>query len=444
MNPELLEKIRGLVGPEHFLTGVELSPYVLEGRTPDAAVFPGSIEEISAILALASEAEVPVTPWGGGTKMAIGSPPTRVGLVLGLKRLGRLIEHEPGDLTATVQAGMSLGAFQAEVGRRGQWLSLDPGFAEQATLGGILATNASGPRRHLYGTARDLLIGVTVVAADGSVVRGGGKVVKNVAGYDLPKLYIGSFGTLGVIVEATFKLRPLPDVDRCFLARFGGLKECGLALKELLTSDLIPSAVELLDSEAARGAGLVAGTDGGGTLLVGFDGLEAQVGWQCEEARRLFEAVGLVEHRVLDGAARDQAWRAASELPRRVVAEAAAQMKLAVLPAHVTDVIEQAGGVAQRHSLGAAFVAHAGIGIARGVLTGGRDSARAVADVLGEWREIAKAAGGSALVEWAPLAVKEAAAVWDPPGPAFRIMQRIKAQLDPRGILNPGRFVGGI
>lgn len=443
MRPELLEKIRGIVGSQHVLSGVEISPYVLDGRTPVAAVFPGSVEEVSVLLALAGEAGIPVTPWGGGTKMGIGAPPKRLGLVLGLKRLNRLLEHEPGDLTATVQAGMSLAAFQAELGRRGQWLSLDPPFPDRATAGGILAANASGPRRHLYGTARDLLIGVTVVSADGSVVKGGGKVVKNVAGYDLPKLYIGSFGTLGVIVEATFKLRPLPDDDRSVLARFPGLKECGLAVRELLASDLIPSAVELLDGEASRGAGLVTDGDGGGTLLVGFDGLAAQVAWQCEETRRLFAAFGLAEHRVLDGAARDEAWRRVSELARTIVPAPAAQMKLGVLLAQVTEVIEQVQGAAQRHGLRAACVAHAGLGIITAVLGGGQGAA-GVVDTLREWRDLAHGAGGHAHLEWAPLAVKEAVAVWDPPGPAFRIMERIKAQLDPRGILSPGRFVGGI
>ncbi len=237
----MLDKLRSLVGPAHVLAGIECSPYVLEGRTPEAVVFPGSKEEIGSILTLAGERGVPVLPWGGGTALGIGSPPTRVGIVLGLKRLDRVIEHEPGDLTATVEAGITLGALQAYLGRRDQWLSLDPASSDQATLGGILASNASGPRRHLYGTFRDLLIGVTVVSAEGTVIRGGGKVVKNVAGYDLPKLFIGSFGTLGVVVEATFRLRPRPDEDRLVVARFersgggghGGARRHGLGSDSL-------------------------------------------------------------------------------------------------------------------------------------------------------------------------------------------------------------------
>ncbi len=444
MQPVLRDKIRGIVGSEHVLTGVELSPYVLEGRTPTAAVFPGSVEEVSALLALASEEAIAVTPWGGGTKIAVGAPPTRLGMVLGLRRLNRLLEHEPGDLTVTTQAGVTLEALEAQLASRGQWLSLDPAFGEQATLGGILASNASGPRRHLYGTARDLLIGVTVVAADGSVVKGGGKVVKNVAGYDLPKLYIGSFGTLGVIVEATLKLRPLPDDDRLVLTCFERLKECGQAVRLVLGSDLIPSAVDLLDGEALRGLGLVDGASPGGALLLGFDGTREQVEWQCEEATRVLAGAGPVARRVLEARQREAAWRLVRELGQHAFADPAAQLKLAVLPTQVIEVIEQASAAAQRHGLRAAFGAHAAVGIVTAVLAGGRDSAQPVIATLREWRELVRAAGGHAVLERAPLAVKEQVAVWDPPSAAFRIMERIKTQLDPKGILNPGRFVGGL
>ncbi len=169
--------------PRTCSPGVDCSPYVLEGRTPEAVVFPGSKEESPRSWRWPAEREVPVLPWGGGTALGIGAPPDarRPRARAQAHSIG-CIEHEPGDLTATVEAGITLEALQGELGQRGQWLSLDAASADRATLGGILASNASGPRRHLYGTARDLLIGVTVVGADGIVVRGGGKVVKNVAG----------------------------------------------------------------------------------------------------------------------------------------------------------------------------------------------------------------------------------------------------------------------
>jgi glycolate oxidase FAD binding subunit len=438
-----LDALRGIVGPAHVLTGADCGPYVVDGRTPEAVALPGSKEEVAAVLLAAAEAELPVTPWGGGTKMGIGAPPERLGLVLGLKRLNRLLEHEPGDLTATVQAGMTLGALQRELGRRGQWLSLDPAHADEATLGGILSSNAAGPRRHLYGSCRDLLIGVTVVTASGALVKGGGKVVKNVAGYDLPKLFIGAFGTLGVVVEATVKLRPRPEADRLVVARFASLKEAGAAARAVMSSDLLPTALDLADDETLRA--LAMDGAGGAALLIGVDGIPEQVDWQCAEVERLLRLQGLVDTRVLDGAARDQAWRARGGLRRSAFTETAAVMKWVILPAQVADLMEQGAGVAQRAGLAAALAAHAGVGVVEAVLAGGKGGdATAVAGVLTEWRALVSAAGGQALVESAPLAVKERVPVWDDPGPALRIMQRIKSQLDPAGLLNPGRFVGGI
>jgi glycolate oxidase FAD binding subunit len=439
----MLDKLRGIVGPAHVLIGADCAPYIVDGRAPEAVVLPASKEEVAAVLVAAGEARTPVIPWGGGTKMGIGAPPQRVGLVLALKRLARLLEHEPGDLTATVQAGMTLGALQRELGARGQWLSLDPAHADEATLGGIVSSNAAGPRRHLYGACRDLVIGLTVVTATGALVKGGGKVVKNVAGYDLPKLFVGAFGTLGVIVEVTVKLRPRPDTDRMVVARFASLKEAGSAARAVMGSDLLPSALDLVDGETLRALDL--GGPDGAALLIGVDGIAEQVHWQCAEVERMLRLQGLVDARVLDADARDAAWRARGSLGRSAFPETAAVMKWVVLPAQVADVMEQGMGVAQRAGLPVAMAAHAGVGIIEAVLAGGAgaDAAR-VSGVLTEWRALVRAAGGQALVESAPLAIKERVPVWDDPGPALRIMQRIKSQLDPAGLLNPGRFVGGI
>jgi glycolate dehydrogenase FAD-binding subunit len=454
VDSELARRLAAIVGARHVLTGVECSPYVLEGRTPEAVVFPATREEVAALLVLAGEDGMPVTPWGGGTRMSVGLPPARPGLVLSLKRLDRLLEHEPGDLTATAEAGLTLDAFQEALGRRGQWLSLDPPHAREGTLGGILASNASGPRRHLYGTMRDLLIGLTMVLADGSVVRGGGKVVKNVAGYDLPKLAIGSYGTLGVVVEVTVKLRPRPDTDRLVLARFERVKDAGAGARALMASDLIPSALELVDADALRA--LDPGGREGAALLVGLDGLAEQVEWQCAELPKVLGTGAQVDTRVLDGPERDALWQAAGALPRAAYPEVTAVMKWGVLPSQVAEVMESGGDVARRHGLAAAFSAHAGVGIVTAILgsgnlaSGGGSSggaavaATTVAAALGDWRALVHAAGGHAMLEWAPLAVKERVPVWDPPGAPHRIMARLKAELDPRGTLNPGRFVGGI
>jgi glycolate oxidase FAD binding subunit len=435
MQPAVLEKLRSIVGSPHVLTGVELSPYVVEGRAPDAAVFPGSVDEVGAVIVVAAEAGIPVMPWGGGTAATVGTPLGGIGLVLALRRLDRVLEHEPGDLTATAQAGLTLERFQAALRTRDQWLSLDPPAADRASLGGVVATNASGPRRQLYGTARDLLLGVTVVTAEGAIVRGGGKVVKNVAGYDLPKLFVGSYGTLGVIVELTVKLRPVPEAERFVSVRFDHLKDAGAAVRAVMSSDLIPNALELLDAEASRSAGLAIAGQVAATLVVGFDGLREQVDWQCAELAQVTAPLGGKGVVSLAGDV-----SSASERP-----VPAAVMRFSVLPTLVTELMEQGAGVARQRGLQTAWSAHAGVGIVSASLVSrDRQEPKAVADVLGEWREMAHGGGGYATLEQAPLAVKEQIAVWDDRGAAARIMRRIKAQLDPKNILNPGRFVAGI
>src|SRR5262245_41401242 len=187
MTTPLVRSLAEIVGAPHCLGGAERAPYVVDGRTPCGVVFPGSADEVARVVRTAAGAGVAVIPWGGGTQISRGAPPRDGALIVGLRRLGRVLEHEPADLTATVEAGITLRALQAALGARGQWLPLDPPALGEATLGGILAANSAGPRRHGYGTARDLVIGIRVVAADGQFVRAGGKVVKNVAGYDLVK-----------------------------------------------------------------------------------------------------------------------------------------------------------------------------------------------------------------------------------------------------------------
>jgi glycolate dehydrogenase FAD-binding subunit len=438
-----LDKLRAIVGPAGVLTGVELSPYVVEGRTPESAVFPGSLDEVRAVVELAAAEEIPLTPWGGGTAAAVGTPvaPARPGLVLGLGRLTRLVEHEPGDLTATAEAGTTVAALQAALRTRGQWLSLDPPDADRATLGGVMAANAWGPRRHLYGTARDLVIGMTVVMADGTVVRAGGKVVKNVAGYDLPKLFVGSYGTLGILVDVTVKLRPLPAEERLVGVRFERLKDAAAAARAVMASDVIPNALELLDAEAARA--LDPAVAGGPTLVVGFDGLGEQVDWQCGELQALVGPLG-------GGAVQAMAADAWTRLARAAAValgdRPAALMRLSVLPAQAGEVMEQAAVAARARGLACACSAHAGVGAVVAALfsdQGQQELTRVVA-TLTDWRGIALGGGGHAVLEWAPLAVKSQVPVWDDAGAAGRIMQRIKAQLDPQNLLNPGRFVAGI
>jgi glycolate oxidase FAD binding subunit len=446
---DLLRTLAEIVGARHCLTGADRSPYVVDGRTPAAVVSPATAEEAGRVVAAAATAGVAVIPWGGGTRMALGLPPRDGAVIVVTRRLARVLEHEPGDLTATVEAGMTMAALQEALGARGQWASLDPPFPARSTLGGVLAADASGPRRYLYGGARDLVIGLGVVGPDGALVRAGGKVVKNVAGYDLAKLYIGSLGTLGLIVEATLKLRPRPEADQACCGAFDSLPAAAAAARTVMGSDLVPHSLELLDARAGALCGAEAGVaaGAGAALLVGFDGLARTVAWQVEEGARLLRGAGARAVTTLVDAG--PALAAVRDVRAAVPAPLAAA-RAVLLPTEVGRYAGEAAGLARTAGLDLVTTAHAGNGVVHLVIGAGPGGdatgprVRATVKTLAGLRDQARAAGGEFVVEWAPLAVKEEIGPWDPPGPAVRLMERIKAQLDPRGIMNPGRFVGGL
>jgi glycolate oxidase FAD binding subunit len=447
MSATLFRSLAEIVGPAHCLGGADRAPYVVDGRTPCGVVLPGSADEVARVVRAAAVAGVPVVPWGGGTQMSRGTPPRDGALVVGLRRLGRILEHEPGDLTATAEAGITLDALQAALGTGGQWLPLDPSAPGAATLGGVLAANAAGPRRQGYGTARDLVIGMRVVAADGQLIRAGGKVVKNVAGYDLVKLYIGSLGTLGIIVDATLKLRPRPEAEGACWATFASLDAAAGAAVMLAGSELGPAALTLLDARAADACAPVVGLPAAAApaVLVAFDGLARAVAWEGAEAARRLRAAGARAVEALDTGGTARALGAVRET-RRLLASPVAIATVGVLPAEVGAYLEAAQTTAQAGGFELAAVAHAGHGMVTLVLApgGAPRPAAATAAVLAAWRDAARARSGHLAVEWAPLGVREACPVWDPPGPDVALMRGLKARLDPQGVLNPGRFVGGI
>ena len=226
--------------------GPGLKQYAVDSIEPGAAVFPNTIEEVSHLLSAADRDGKAVVPWGGGTAMGLGNLPRACDLVIGTARLNRLLEYEPSDLTVVVEAGITLGALQEELGEKGQFLPLDPPLPDKATIGGILSANSSGPIRAHFGAIRDRLIGIKVVNAHGDVTKGGGKVVKNVSGYDMNKVYTGALGTLGIIVEAAFKLAPLFRETRSLLIGCDTTTEAGDLAKDLRAAGVYPVALQLV------------------------------------------------------------------------------------------------------------------------------------------------------------------------------------------------------
>ena len=420
--------------------------YAVDGITPATVLFPQGPEQVSDILAFAHAENLAVIPWGAGTSIGLGNPPRRADLVISLARLNRVLEHEPADLTATVQAGIPLGTLQAYLARAGQWLPLDPPVAERTTIGGLLAANISGPQRLGYGTLRDLLIGLRVVGDDGTLFKGGAKVVKNVAGYDLPKLFIGSLGTLGIIVEATFKLLPLPKARNTLVARYGAIGEATDAAGRALIVGLTPVALEVLDRGVAQAVGLPAD---GWTLCARFAGIPAAVERQMREMEHLARSIGAAGTSMLQGSAEDHLWQRIADLPVALAPTNSSwvKAKISVLPTRLPQVAEAAIRVTQANGLQAATWLRAGTGLAYVIIQEGETGAKAVARLgatIASLREQIATLGGTMALEEGPVALKVSDAVWGPPRSDFRVMQAIKQKFDPKGILNPGRFVGGL
>ncbi len=453
---ELARTLEGIVGADHVQADGEARGYAVDGVVPAAVVFPGSVEEVAAVLAACSQARAAVVPWGGGTSMGLGAVPAKVDVVLGLARLNHVIDHEPGDMTSTVQAGMVLQAYQALLGRHRQWLALDPPAADRATIGGLLAANASGPRRLRYGTARDLLIGERMVHADGTITKGGAKVVKNVTGYDMNKLYVGSLGTLGVIVEATFRLYPLPPAERTWLGCFPTADKARETIAKILDSPLVPSALELLNATAAAEVGRRSGVDAGkgaAVLAVAVASVPEAVEAQLRTAQRLGRDAGGDEGQLLDGDAHERLWGAVRDFaagpsgpgqgaPQNVTTMV---LKASVLLAKVADAMWQGESIAAKQGLRVAVISEAGTGIVRYYCQAeGADPFTRLAGAVAPLRAFATEARGSLVVLQAPPQVKAAVDVWGSVGDGFPLMRGLKEQFDPDRILNPGRFVGGL
>ena len=423
----LLESLRALVG-EHAREGQDADS--VAGVRPQVVVEPADEEQVARLLAFANERGLKVLPCGGATQLGMGTPPHGGDIALSTRRMNRVLEYAPHDLTVSVQAGVRLSDLQTTLAGSSQWLALDPDLAPAATVGGLIATNVSGPRRLRYGGVRDQIIGVRVALPDGTLAKGGGKVVKNVAGYDLPKLFTGSLGTLGVIVSATFRLYPVLPFSRTILvaaAEPGPL--CRVAL-QVTGSTLVPTALDV----SGAGAGDAS------TLTVRFEsGVEASVE---DQSRRFVEmAAGSGTPRTLTGEEERGFWASGGQEHGHAADGASViTTKTSVLPASVAGWLDQLGAVAGSRGLAVAYRAHVGHGLVETRWTGDEV---ALAEAVGVLRTHAMDGRGSLVVTDAPPAFF---ALVDPWGPvaALDVMRRLKERFDPNGILNPGRFVGGL
>jgi glycolate dehydrogenase FAD-binding subunit len=396
----------------------------VDGVVPGWVVRPAGIDEVQVV----ARSGACLVASGLGAHLDVGAAPRALDVLLRLDRLHRTLDHEAADMTVTVEAGCSLANLQARLAAAGQWLPLDPPRPEHTTLGGLVAANLSGPLRASQGTVRDLLLGIAVIGVDGILVRGGGRVVKNVAGYDLPKLHVGALGTAGVIVEATFKVRPRPERESAVVIA------CRSAREAADVAVAVRDALDPLWIEVAGSGGLTDGPGDGAAVAVGLGGGPAEIEHGDAQVRARAAASGCRAVTVDDGAA------LRTRLGQFDVEPAAAVLRAATLPAAVGAALEAAEAAARGRGIAARTLAHAANGVVRIAVSRPAD----VAPLVRALRAGLESTGGSLVVHRAIPEVKAVVDVWGAAASGGPLMRRIKAAFDPAGVFAPGRFVGGI
>ena len=382
---------------------------VVDGVPARWVAWPSSTEEVAAVLRAAAGLGLRVVARGTGTRMTWGLPPTDLDLIVDLSRMNTVVAHVAGDLVVTVQAGLRMVDLQDLLAVHGQQLALDGFDTLGGTIGGTIATAASGPSRYRYGSVRDLLIGITVVLADGTVARAGGTVVKNVAGYDLGKLYAGSLGTLGVITEAVFRLHPLPEARRWITATTDGSAQAAAGIAAVRASQHAPVALEV---DRAMPGGAV-------TIGVAIEGVAGSISARADDVRDLVGAAVGIPATVAEHP--PDWWGQPPQAPYATVT---------CQPTGLADLLATAPGTL-RGSAGA------------GVLASGLTDDDRLGAELARLRRVAGQHGGYAVLRCAAPHRRAGLDVWGPL-PAMTLMRRLKDQFDPEHRLAPGRFVGGI
>jgi glycolate oxidase FAD binding subunit len=431
---ELRDRLVDAAGEDMIEESPGLAVY---GVSPRFRVRPQSAQQVASCLAAATAAGAVVAPWGGGSRQQIGGCPSRIDVALDLCRLNATVIWEPGDLTAGFESGATLAAVQSQLGKAGQRLAIEAPFAERATLGGLIATNTCGPRRWLHGCWRDQIIGMEMALANGALIKSGGQVVKNVQGYDLAKLFIGSLGTLGVITRVNVRIVPLAAVRRLLCIR--GKRESVIeALDAIADSSARVSALDLLDARAARRCDLDAGSWIG---LVLIEGGSALVDHESLQLARLATSHGLNSDS-LEAEALEPVWNAWVNLARVDDLEPQeALLSLSCRPSEVGEALERLAVAAERREIavrcwarcanGAVFVrALAPEESAVDALSGFQD------ELLERWPAVTATAGSAVLAA--------SLRPWGREPESIAIMRAIKQQFDPSETLQRGRYLPGI
>ncbi|HEU5410346.1 MAG TPA: FAD-binding oxidoreductase [Candidatus Acidoferrales bacterium] len=444
-------RLSEIVGAQNVLSDPrELSAYAVGGIIPKIAARPGTAQEVADIVKFAAAENLAVIPTGARTKLGIGMPPTRYDLAIDLTRLDRVISYDPGDLTLSVEPGISLVRLAQILVEHNQFLPLDVPYYERATVGGTLASGVDSPLRQAYGTPRDFVLGMEFVTGEGALAKSGGRVVKNVTGYDLHKLMLGAIGSLGIITRVNFKTFPLPPTTATFIASFSTM-QAAAAFNSLIHKSplrcqsiemLSPSAVALLGENASPFADAAANSFLVAVRIAGNDAVLAR----CERDLRTMAESSAGELRGFTrlNASREQhLWTAIREFPAALLAQTnAVLLKAGCLRSDFSAFFEDTSALAQQRSV-KIFHMFRGCGIFYCWIESAGPSSN-LANVCREFLQRAAISGRSATIISCPLELKRRLNIWGPPREDFPLMQQLKRAFDPRNIFAPGRFVGGL
>ena len=413
---------------------------LIDGFGPMPVSQPNSVAELAQYVRTAATEAMAVYPLGGRTMLGIGQSPAQPGLGIDTRNLNQVIDYPARDMTITVQAGIAVGRLQAVLTPENQRLPIDVPAAAKATLGGILATNASGPRRLGYGTLRDYVLGISAVNDEGHEIKAGGRVVKNVAGYDLCKLIVGSLGTLGIITQVTLKLRPLAE-ENALITLGCNKDELEPVLGILYQSRTCPVCLELLNAAAARkvfSEARLPAPEAPWILIVGFESNAQAMEWQVQQLVREVKGKCTLDARL--GWTATALWQALADFPAPLAGASSSRLtfKANMLSSGTASFCTQVDAMPERPMI----QAHAGNAIVVGhVATENKEHAARLTQSL---RSLATPYHGSVVVQDCPPEWKKAVNVWGPPRPDVALMREVKNKLDPRNLFNPGRFVDGI
>ncbi len=476
---EIVERLTDIVGQEFIKTGPEvIRDYAADEMIPQAVIFPRNTKEVSGVIKLANRENLAIVPRGSGTKMSFGNPPRRLDLVVCVSRMNHMIDVDTSNLTITVEAGVKFRDIQARLATQedrcylplddlttvadevicsdrshsGCFLPMDPSHANEATIGGIIAANSSGPRRLLYRLPRDSILGVRMVAPTGEIVGSGGKTVKNVSGYDVSKLAVGSIGSLGILCEMTFRLLPLPEKMETLLISFGSFSDASAFAEVFFETTLLPASVDVMNQRAyghLKMDGIPDFRQGGYVSAIALEGFEPAVERMRNEISDMAEANGARSITDIHEEKHLLFWLAVSDLEQGLAEKAPDHIRARInYPiSEWKGVIESAETSFSGADLGYTIQAHAGSGICLiNLLVDKEDSEEmdrtviTLNSLLGDCRNVR----GNMVIERAPAEVKERFKIWGETGSDFVVMKRVKNQIDPAGIMSPGRFIGGL